>query len=109
VVDLRGKCGLAATEPTERTCIAVVELRRDKDRPPVGLMVDGRAEALSLAGDEIEIAFGREVRVPDVLGLAGVKDKVTILLDIDRAPGQPRDAQSASRIAIGGENGGILK
>ena len=52
----------------------------------MGIVVDGVSEVLNLAGSEIEDTpdFGEEVSGGYLLGMAKVKGKVKILLDIDR-------------------------
>lgn len=85
VVDLRLKFGLPAVEYTSRTCIVVVQVRRSDGSHPMGVVVDGVAEVLNLADADIENTpdFGEGEGMPYVLGLAKVKDKVKILLDIE--------------------------
>ena len=85
VVDLRLKFGLAEAEYTQRTCIIVVQLRRSGNSVLTGIVVDGVAEVLNLAAGDIEDTpdFGQGVATPYLLGMAKVKDKVKILLDID--------------------------
>jgi purine-binding chemotaxis protein CheW len=86
VVDLRLKFGLAEQEYTQRTCIIVVQLRSEAGLMLMGIVVDGVAEVLNLAVADIEDTpdFGDGVATPYLLGMAKVKDKVKILLDIDR-------------------------
>jgi purine-binding chemotaxis protein CheW len=52
----------------------------------MGIVVDGVAEVLQVAGADVEDtpSFGKEVEVPYVMGLAKIKSKVKILLDIDQ-------------------------
>jgi purine-binding chemotaxis protein CheW len=54
---------------------------------PIGVVVDAVAEVLSLAATDIEDTpdFGRGIVTPYLLGLAKVKGKVKILLDIGQA------------------------
>jgi purine-binding chemotaxis protein CheW len=86
VVDLRLKFGLEAIEYTQRTCIIVVQVRGEAGTIQVGLVVDTVSEVLNLAGADIENTpdFGAQVSTPYILGMAKVKGKVKILLDIDR-------------------------
>lgn len=85
VIDLRVKFGLPAAAYTERTCIIVVEARREDARMQVGVIVDGVAEVLNVSAADIEDTpdFGRGERTPYLLGMAKVKGLVKILLDID--------------------------
>jgi purine-binding chemotaxis protein CheW len=52
----------------------------------MGIIVDGVSEVLNLTASEIEDTpdFGEEVAGQYLLGMAKVKGKVKILLDIDR-------------------------
>jgi purine-binding chemotaxis protein CheW len=75
VIDLRLKFGLDAAEYTQRTGSVLM-----------GIVVDGVSEVLNLAGSEIEDTpdFGEEYSGGYLLGMAKVKGKVKILLDIER-------------------------
>ncbi len=86
VVDLRIKFGLAPEEYTPRTCIIVVRTQQDGDDLMIGIIVDGVAEVLTLADSDIEDTpdFGPGVVTPYLLGMAKIKGKVKILLDIDQ-------------------------
>lgn len=85
VIDLRVKFGLPESAYTERTCIIVVEARREEARMQVGVIVDGVAEVLNVSAADVEDTpdFGRGERTPYLLGMAKVKGQVKILLDID--------------------------
>jgi purine-binding chemotaxis protein CheW len=85
VVDLRLKFGLPPAEYTRRTCIIVVHLRGGANSVLTGIVVDGVAEVLNLAAADIEDTpdFGHGAATPYLLGMAKVKGKVKILLDID--------------------------
>ena len=87
VIDLRLKFGLPAAEYTQRTCIIVVQVEGAAAPVPIGVVVDAVAEVLSLAAGDIEDTpdFGRGIVTPYLLGLAKVKGKVKILLDIGQA------------------------
>ena len=86
VIDLRLKFGLPAAEYTQRTCIIVTQLQGESGQVLMGIVVDGVSEVLNLAGTEIEDTpdFGEELAGGYLLGMAKVKGKVKILLDIDR-------------------------
>lgn len=85
VVDLRLKFGLAAIDYTQRTCIIVVQVKGASGPLLMGIVVDEVSEVLTLASADIEDTpdFGANVETRYILGLAKVKDKVKILLDID--------------------------
>src|SRR3982751_1922074 len=86
VVDLRLKFGLPEQEYTPRTCIIVVQARGEAGPMLMGIVVDGVAEVLNLASADIEDTpdFGDGTATPYLLGMAKVKGKVKILLEIDR-------------------------
>ena len=86
VIDLRLKFGLAAAEYTQRTCIVVVQVEGEAGPILVGLVVDAVSEVLNLAASDIEDTpdFGSKLATPFILGMAKLKGRVKILLDIDR-------------------------
>jgi purine-binding chemotaxis protein CheW len=86
VIDLRLKFGLPEVEYTARTCIIVVQMQTEAGVMLMGTVVDGVAEVLNLVADDIEDTpdFGQGVATPYLLGLAKIKGKVKILLDIDK-------------------------
>ena len=85
VVDLRLKFGLAELEYTPRTCIIVVQIESDAGKLMIGVVVDAVSEVLTLQSGDIEDTpdFGNGVATPYLLGMAKIKGKVKILLDID--------------------------
>jgi purine-binding chemotaxis protein CheW len=84
VIDLRLKFGLEEKEYGQRTCIIVVQLQKDST-VQMGIIVDEVSEVLNLAATDIQNTpnFGSEAAPPYLLGMANVKGKVKILLDID--------------------------
>ena len=86
VVDLRLKFGLESAEYSQRTCIIVTQVKGESSQVLMGIIVDGVSEVLNLTPGEIENTpdFGEEVAAQYLLGMAKVKGKVKILLDIDR-------------------------
>ena len=88
VVDLRLKFGLPEIEYTQRTCIIVVQVKAGKLSLPMGIVVDEVSEVLNFAVADIEetpdFGDGANTSGSYLLGMAKVKGKVKILLDIDR-------------------------
>jgi purine-binding chemotaxis protein CheW len=86
VIDLRIKFGLPPADYTQRTCIIVTQLKGESGPILMGVIVDAVSEVLNLAPCDIEDTpdFGEEIASHYLLGLAKVKGKVKILLDIDR-------------------------
>lgn len=81
VLDLRLKFGLEEVPHTQETCIIVVDL----ERITMGVIVDTVSEVLDIHDNEVEPSpsFGSGVDTRFILGMAKVKGKVKILLDID--------------------------
>jgi purine-binding chemotaxis protein CheW len=86
VVDLRLKFGLKEIEYTQRTCIIVVQVAGDAGPMLMGIVVDGVSEVLNVTAADIEDTpdFGHGVSTPYILGMAKIKGKVKILLEIDQ-------------------------
>lgn len=86
VIDLRLKFGLPPAEYTQRTCIIVTQVQGGNCALQMGVVVDGVSEVLNLTGQEVEDTpdFGESEATQYLLGMAKVKGKVKILLDIDR-------------------------
>jgi purine-binding chemotaxis protein CheW len=91
VVDLRMRFGLAAAEFTDRTCIVVVDLENEAGvRTLVGATVDAVSEVSQIAAGDIEPPPELGVSASDhhIQGMAKLKEKVVILLDIDLVLGR---------------------
>jgi purine-binding chemotaxis protein CheW len=86
VLDLRLKFGLPPIEYNGRTCIVVVTLSGEADPIQIGVVVDGVVEVLNVAEADIENApsFGDSLDTGFLLGMAKVKGRVKMLLDIDK-------------------------
>jgi len=86
VIDLRLKFGVPAADYTQRTCIIVTQVQGESGAILMGIVVDGVSEVLNLTGGEIEDTpdFGEQIAGQYLLGMAKVKGKVKILLDIDK-------------------------
>jgi purine-binding chemotaxis protein CheW len=86
VIDLRLKFALEAAAYTQRTCIIVTQVQGESGLVLMGIVVDAVSEVLNLSGPEIEDTpdFGEDITGQYLLGMAKVKGKVKILLDIDK-------------------------
>jgi purine-binding chemotaxis protein CheW len=88
VVDLRLKFCLPEMEYTQRTCIIVVQVVSGGVAMQTGIVVDEVSEVLNLSAGDIEdtpdFGEGAATATSYLLGMAKVKGKVKILLDIDR-------------------------
>ena len=82
VVDLRLKFDLPEHQHTAHTCIIVAQIESRAGKLLMGIIVDGVSEVLSLAPADIEdTRWGAQT--PHILGMAKIKNKVKILLDIN--------------------------
>ena len=86
VVDLRLKFGLDEIPYTDRTCIIVVEIKKDTGTILIGIVVDAVSEVLNIKATDIEDApaFGIAMNMDYILGMAKAGNGVKILLDIDK-------------------------
>jgi len=85
VIDLRLKFGMESQQYTARTCIVVMRTLQAEEEMLVGMIVDGVAEVLNVMASDVEDTpdFGPGVATPYLTGMAKIKGKVKILLDID--------------------------
>jgi purine-binding chemotaxis protein CheW len=86
VADLRVKFGMEELGYVSRTCIIVVHLSGAEGPVPMGLVVDGVAEVIHVGESDVEETpeFGTQIDTSYLLGMAKVKGKVKMLVDIDR-------------------------
>lgn len=90
VIDLRVRFGLGNADTTERTCIVVVQVTLPSGAAAqMGLVVDDVEEVANIAAGDIEPTpdFGTTLDTEYLLGMAKLKGKVKILLDINRVLG----------------------
>ena len=89
VMDLRLKLGFTPQDYTERTCIVIVEVALTAGRALMGMVVDRVADVLNITSEEVEATpeFGESVQTGYMRGVAKVKGRVTILIDLDRVLG----------------------
>lgn len=99
VLDLRKKFDMEPAEYNERTCIIVVEVKGESGNVLVGMIVDSVSEVLNIADGEIEPPphfGGSDTDTENFLGMAKIKGKVKILLDVDKVIGQTGLGQLAA-------------
>lgn len=84
VMDLQARFGRAASEVTKRTCIVIVELGDAAESQVIGVVVDAVNEVLDLPAADIEPppSFGASIRSDFVSGMAKVRGKFVIVLDM---------------------------
>ena len=86
VVDLAVKFGRGETAMGRFTCILVVEAAAGDERMVIGVMADSVSEVIELRADEVLAppAFGTEIRVEYLVGMAEAGSRFALLLDLDR-------------------------
>ena len=86
VVDLRLKFGFPGREYDERTCIIVVELAAPQGKVLVGIIVDSVSEVTGISEADVEQTpdLGGGFDTDYIQGMAKVRGKVVILLDINK-------------------------
>jgi purine-binding chemotaxis protein CheW len=86
VIDLRLRFGLDSKPYDDRTCIIVAEVKSHDGNVQMGLVVDTVSEVVNISLEEMENTpvFGVNVDTHYILGMAKLKGKVKILLDIDK-------------------------
>jgi len=100
VIDLRLKFGLPSVEHTQRTCIIVVQVKSNAGDLLMGIIVDEVSEVITMASGDIEDTpdFGTSIATHYILGMAKIKGKVKILLDINEVLTSPELSGLSSAI-----------
>jgi len=85
LVDLRSKFGLPAKEDTERTCIIVVQVRRESQVLTMGIIVDEVKEVSVIGAAQLEPIpeFGGTIDTGFLLGVGKTGTRFVMLLDVD--------------------------
>lgn len=86
VVDLSLRFAMPSREYTPRTCIVVVRNNSPEGERLIGAIADGVSEVLTISDSDVENSpdFGGGTSVPYLLGMAKVRGKVKLLLDIEQ-------------------------
>ncbi len=86
VLDLRVKFGMMEVEPTDQTCIIVVETELGGKIVSTGIIVDKVSEVQNISSEDVDPApeFGSMVETEYILGIGKINGTVKILLDIDK-------------------------
>lgn len=86
VMDLRLKFGMEEKTYNERTCIIVVEIEIMNTQRLLGVVVDMVSEVVSITSEEIEPPpeYGSKPDQNFILGIGKLKDRVVIIIDINR-------------------------
>jgi purine-binding chemotaxis protein CheW len=86
VVDLRLKFSMDKQAATDKTCVIVVQVKRNGTTVTMGIIVDEVSEVLDITAEQIEPApeFSSSVNTDFILGMGKVGKKVITLLDADK-------------------------
>jgi purine-binding chemotaxis protein CheW len=86
IIDLRLKLGLESITYTERTCIIIVDLLMNQIKRQFGVVVDTVSEVVNLQKSELEPPpqYGTLLDTGYLTGMGKVKEKVILLLDIEK-------------------------
>ena len=86
VMDLRTKFGMEEKPYNERTCIIVVEIDIKNTQRLLGVVVDMVSEVVNITSEEIEPPpqYGSKVDQNFILGIGKLKDRVVIIIDINK-------------------------
>lgn len=89
VLDLRLKFNLSKKEYNQRTCIIVVEIILSGTPKLMGIIVDTVSEVVNITKEEIEAPPQYDSKVEEgfLKGMGKVKDKVVLLLEIEKVLG----------------------
>ncbi|MGR3175555.1 MAG: chemotaxis protein CheW [Candidatus Scalindua sp.] len=82
VIDLRLKFSMVEEKYTQETCVIVVDVNNTQ----IGIIVDSVSEVQDINGSEIEETpdLGQGIDTNFILGMGKVKEKIIILLDIEK-------------------------
>jgi len=85
-MDLRLKFELPGKEYNPRTCIIVIDIDTDELKRQIGIIVDTVSEVVNIHSEEMDPPPQYGVQGTEVFlqGLGKIKDKVILLLDIDK-------------------------
>ena len=102
VIDLRTKFLMEKGQDNARTCIIITLFEINGESMGIGMIVDTVSEVLSIKKDDIEPSpnCGPSVPTHAISGIAKIKDKHVILLDLDRVVNEVEMKELLSSRAI---------
>ncbi len=85
VIDLKLKLGMPASEASARTSTILVHVESEGGRLLMGILVDVISEVLTLKSGDFENAIpaGYQMLAPYLLGVAKIKGRAKLLLDVN--------------------------
>lgn len=95
IIDLRLRFGMAEKAYTERTCVIVIEVNAHESQRLVGIAVDTVSEVVNIQKREIEPTpeYDAQIEGNFLIGLGKIKEKVILILDIDKVLNREELAQ----------------
>lgn len=86
VVDLAVRFGRNSAATSKRTCIVILEAHKNADGQDIGVVVDQVNAVLDILPSDIEPppAFGTRIRADYIRGMAKIRERFVIVLDVDR-------------------------
>ena len=86
VMDLQVRFAQPVSPVTKRTCIVIAEVQTPDGKQVMGVVVDAVNEVLDIEGSNIEPppAFGSSIRTDFIDGMAKVRGRFVVLLNIER-------------------------
>lgn len=86
IIDLRLKFGMEGKAYDERTCIIIIVMGDADNQRLLGIVVDAVSEVLNIQKSEIGPTpdYDAQIDRDFLLGLGKMKDKVIMILDIDK-------------------------
>ncbi len=104
LMDLRLKFGMEEKAYNERTCIIVIEVAGETQRL-IGLVVDAVSEVINIQSSEIEPPpeYNTQLDGDLLMGIGKLKEKVVLILDIEKILSRDDIAILKKEIAINQE------
>lgn len=86
VVDLRLKFNMDEKPYTEITCIIIIQVKQGENTKTLGIIVDEVSEVEDIMDSKIESTpnFGNNVTTDYIMGIGKVRERVVMLLNIDK-------------------------
>lgn len=86
VIDLKLALNIEETEYDQQTCVIIVNMQIKNNVKTIGFIVDFVSEVFEIASTDIENppSYGEDENNEFLKGIGKVKDKIIMLLDIDK-------------------------
>jgi purine-binding chemotaxis protein CheW len=85
VLDLSVRFGSPETEVTKRTCVLIVDLNEDSERPDLGILADSVSRVIEVDAEALEEtpSFGMGVSPEYLLGMVKAGDGFIPIIDVE--------------------------